>query len=250
MPERERKVKCAVIYTGGKDSHLALLRALDGGREAVCLMYIDGGARHTEHFNDQRKMEALRLHSSLSGIPLFVKKAGAGFDPKKAAEVFRSLIAAARERYEFSEVVSGSSKYDDGLTPERLAGISEKLGMGIPIVTPLGNCRLEDNIAEMSRLGVSALVTGVNRRVPAEWLGRPLDGDFLRFMLDRRRRGVAIGGPDIQTLVTGSPIFAKDLRLEKAGILEEEHNTFWSFSARTAAKNGGAGRGRPGKKAK
>lgn len=227
---KRKKIACAVIYSGGKDGHLALLRALGIGRKVSCLLHIDGGRRHAEHFNDLRKLPALRLHSRLSGIPLFVWKAGPGFDPKRMETAFAGLLGAARKRYAFDEVFCGASGDDEGATAAEVAAVSSKLG--ISIVTPLGKDRLEDSVREMGALGVKAAIIGVDRSIPAEWLGKPLDMDLCRFIRSMRRRGIRIGGNEIQTVVTASPVFKGELCLEKARVLGQGKNIFWSFSVR------------------
>ena len=102
--------RCAVIYSGGKDSHLALLEAAEAGGAVACLVSFDGGRRHEEHFNDSRKPELVAAHAKLMGLPCVAVKTGPGFSPKAIGRSVALLAAAARGACGADTLVSGVAR--------------------------------------------------------------------------------------------------------------------------------------------
>lgn len=204
-------LRCAAIYSGGKDGHLALLRAMGAGAAVSCLVTIDGGPRHASFFHDLRKVPLLRAHARLMGLPLAVCPP-AGFAPKEAglAGALR-LLARAAGRRGFDLLVSGASDLDDagGAADFRSVGA----GLGLRVETPAAALDVPDAVVECARLGVKAVIVGTERAVDPRWLGREFGLEFCEYILRLRARGVKVDGNDFQTLVTDSPAFSAPVEL-------------------------------------
>ncbi len=209
---RAGKVKrCAVVYSGGKDGHLALARAVERGYSVSCLINIDGGARHREYFTELRKTGIVRLHARLLGMPLLVWKAPADFSPKKIMELFPRVLEAALSRYAFDVVVSGALEADEGGNASALRKAGKRCGFRVE--TPCRGASLESAARELARRGMCAVIVGVDREVGMEWLGRPLDGRFLAHVRRLRAAGKRITSNSVQTTVVESPLFRGRVRV-------------------------------------
>lgn len=198
--------RCAVIYSGGKDSHLALLEAAGTGHRLACLVGFDGGRRHEAYFNDSRKPELVEAHAKLMGLPCVTVKTGPGFNVKALARNVAALAAAAKERGA-DTLVSGVARCRCGGKIDSWRKAAAKAGFGLE--APVIGFDLVYAVRLSLKLGVKALITGVEaRKVPLYWLGREMDGDFLKYITAQKKAGRTVDGSDLQTLVLASPVFA------------------------------------------
>lgn len=199
--------KCAVIYSGGKDSHLALLEAASSGAEIACLVSFDGGARHEEYFNDFRKPGIVEAHARLLGVPAVIVKTGPGFRVKALSRNVALLARAAREACGADTLVSGVARCRCGGKIDSWRKAAAKAGSGL--AAPVIGFDLVYAVRLCLKLGVRALITGVDfKKMDRRWLGREMDGEFLAYISAEKKAGRTVDGSDLQTLVLGSPAFA------------------------------------------
>jgi len=198
---------CAVIYSGGKDSHLALLEAAGAGRRIACLVGFDGGRRHEEYFNDSRKPDIVAAHAKLLGLPSVIVKTGPGFNVKALSRNVALLAAAARGACGADTLVSGVARCRCGGKIDSWRKAAAKAGFGLE--APVIGFDLVYAVRLCLELGVRALITGVEaKKADRSWLGREMDEAFLAYITAEKKAGRAIDGSDLQTLVLASPAFA------------------------------------------
>lgn len=198
--------RCAVIYSGGKDSHLALLEADAAGSRISCLVGFDGGRRHEEYFNDSRKPEIVAAHARLLGVPQVTVRTGPEFRVKALSRNV-ALLAAAAKPSGADTLVSGVARCRCGGKIDAWRKAAAKAGFGL--LAPVIGFDLVYAVRLCLGLGVRALITGVEtKKVDRRWLGRELDADFLKYILAEKKAGRTIDGSDLQTLVLASPAFA------------------------------------------
>lgn len=227
-----------MVYSGGKDGHLALLQALRDGMKPACLIHIDGGRRHAAIFNDLRKTGVIRLHSRLLGVPLFVYRATPDFDTSGGAAELERIFSAAAAKHRFSAVYCGASDRDErgGAGDFR----RNAARAGFRMVTPFAGRDTCGRIRLTSRLGVKAIITAAEPSVGARWLGHPLDGGFADFAAEAARRGRPVDGNDFQTLVLESPAMRGRVELLSARKIKRGKTAFLRVVSARAAKNGSA----------
>jgi diphthamide synthase (EF-2-diphthine--ammonia ligase) len=199
--------KCAIIYSGGKDSHLAMLKASSSGAEISCLVNFDGGDRHAEYFNDFRKPEIIKAHARLLGIRSVIIETKPDFSVKNLSQTVTLVADAARETCGADTLISGKAHCRGGgrIDPWRKAAGKAGFGLDAPMI----RFNLIYTTQLCLELGVRALITGVeSKKVDYHLLGRELDREFLAYLSAEKRAGRAVDEGDLQTLVLESPAFA------------------------------------------
>ncbi len=235
--------RCAAIYSGGKDGHLALARAVERGYSVSCLINIDGGARHREYFTELRKTGVVRLHARLLGMPLFVWKAPSDFSPKKLSDLLPRLLGAVRSRYAFDVVVSGALEGDEGVNASDLKNAGKRCGFMVE--TLCRGASLESAARELMRRGMRAVIVGVDREVGMEWLGRPLDGQFLAHARRLRAAGKKITSNSVQTTVVESPLFRGRVKIVSQKAVAGRFLGFLRMKTAAGRQGPRSGEGRP-----
>lgn len=216
-------MKCAVIYSGGKDGHLALLYALEKGYKINCLINIDGGKNHLVYFNDSRKTEIIKTQGKLMNIPVFVYKTPPGFTPKNVRENFSEIVRLASQKYEFSTVVDSNVK--ENLEEINLIqSLSCKIKKSVEI--PLAKKNIFQIIKECEKRKVESIITALEKNVNPKHLGKKLNSKFVDFIKKEAKKKNKIIGDDFQTLVIGSPLFKKKIKIIDAKILDSIDTTF------------------------
>lgn len=205
--------KGLVFYTGGKDSHYAIIESLRKGI-IVSDVLIVNSLRPDSWMFHTINIELAKLHAKLMGISyLSVNVSGV-----KEAEI-RELAEALRERVEISKydyLITGAvaSRYQKA----RVDALADELG--IKHLAPLWG-RNQDTLLmeEISELGI--IITAVQAYgLSQEWLGRLLSVEATREFLNLcRKYGISpVGeGGEFETLVLRSPLFrGKGLMIRKA----------------------------------
>lgn len=189
-----------MLWTGGKDSCLALHEAAAAGCQVVGLVtFAPPRARFLAH-----PLRAMRLQAQALGLAHEVLEIDAPYD--------RGYEAAIRglARRGIETVVTGDIAEVDG-RPNWVRARSA--GSGLRVWTPLWGRGRRALLERLLRLGVRAVFSLV--RAPAfdaSWVGRELDRRALR---ELRRRGVDLCGEngEYHTLVLDAPLFTRAIEL-------------------------------------
>ena len=92
------KVKAAVLWTGGKDSFLALCRAREQGEDIACLAtFVPESKEFRAH-----PLERMRSQAASLGIPIHFLKVTEPF-----RESYISKLSELRTRYGIGKVLTG-----------------------------------------------------------------------------------------------------------------------------------------------
>lgn len=204
-------MKVAALFSGGKDSCLAVQRALDSGWHVTRLvsMKSDNPESYMFHYPN---IELTVMQAEAAGIPLVM---GSTMGVKE--EELRDLEGALRPlRGEISGVVVGAieSRYQS----ERVSAVCRRLGLSME--APLWKENPRGLWDEILKRGFVVMVVGVAcGGLGREWLGRVMDRESLRG-LERlsRKHGFHLGGEggEFETLVLDAPFFGKRLAVRKA----------------------------------
>jgi len=193
-------MRVAVLVSGGKDSALALHRALRSGFEVECLVVMVPRRKDSWmfHFPNVGLME---LFAKAAGIPLVVGETEGV--KEEEVEDLRCVLGGL----DVEGVVCGAvaSRYQRSRV-DRVCG-----ELGVVSVLPLWG---EDGLRlleELVGLGFEVVVSRVGALgFGEEWLGRVIDGDAINALVGLNRRfGVSVVGEggEYETLVLDAPFF-------------------------------------------
>ncbi|MGC8973274.1 MAG: diphthine--ammonia ligase [Thermoproteus sp.] len=206
------------LYTGGKDSHYALMRAVEEGHTVKCLITAEPARQDSYMFHAVNARWAL-LHGEAMGVPHYLVEVS-GVKEREVEEL-GEVLARYRRECGAEGVLTGAiaSRYQK----ERVDRLAERLGLAH--VAPLwGRDQGELLLAEAASeefVIVAVMAMGLDAR----WLGArigPREAEAL-LSLSKRYGFSPVGeGGEFETYVVASPL----LRGKRVEILEAD--TYWS----------------------
>ena len=217
----------AAIYSGGKDGHLAMLKAIQAGNKISCRITIDGGDRHSRFFHDLRKTEIIGIHADRMNIPLVIcplmPKMRQG--KKGTAEILSCISEIAAKKHSFDGLCTGAADGDDDGSADsfREAGITA----GIDVITPLSRLTVLDILRQQEKYGIRAIIIAAEKgTLPESLLGTETGTKFADILEKLKKRGINADGNDFQTLVTDSPLFSSPAEIICNGIIRDMERAY------------------------
>ena len=206
-------MKLGVLFSGGKDSCLALHRAVAAGHEVVCLLTLlperdDSWMFHTPALEwTALQAEALDIAQLTSVTP---------GEPEEELADMEALLVRAQRKYGITGVVTGAlaSVYQATRVQRTCADL------GLWCFNPLWQQPQLELLEVLLTDGYEVVVTATAAAgLGAGWLGRTLDRaavDELQGLSERHGINPAGEGGELETLVLHAPRFHKQLRLVEA----------------------------------
>ncbi|MEW6012991.1 MAG: hypothetical protein AB1602_06285 [Elusimicrobiota bacterium] len=213
-------------YSGGKDSHYAIYKALKEGYSIPFIFTFNAGKIHHKIFNDFLKIKILKEQSRLMGIRLIEYK----FDEYKIPfieaikEIHRKEIKG-----KFSKITFYSSmdyeirEKKDGLLIRDILSLFKKLN--IKYKSAVKGKTTTEMIKDSLKAGIYFIITAVEKNIDDFWLGKEAGDNFIEYIIKENRKGNYIDANDFQTLVIRSPLMRKKLKIESWEIVSEKDDT-------------------------
>jgi diphthine-ammonia ligase len=209
-------MRVAALISGGKDSALALHRALKAGHKANFLVAMIPQREDSWMFH-YPNIGLTYLFSEATGIPL-VKAETSGIKEEELEDL-KDLLSTLNVK----GVVSGAiaSQYQK----QRIERICQELGLSS--ITPLWGEEPLKLLKELVSLEFEAIITGVYAQgFDESWLGRLIEMDTIDALLQLNRKhhiSIIGEGGEYETLVLDAPFFKKRIELvETEKIWQEE----------------------------
>ena len=205
-----------VSWSGGKDSCLALYRALKAGLKVGCLLNMlnEEGSRSRSHGLPKRILDA---QSEALRVPIVYGKASWGNYEEEFKRILASLKSMGIEGGVFGDI--NLQEHRDWV--ERVCD-----EVGIKAFEPLWNEAYEKLIGEFLDSGFQALVVSARADlIGEEWMGKPYDQKFVKYLKERDLDLCGEKG-EFHTLVTCGPIFKRRIRILEAGKRVKEGRWF------------------------
>ena len=201
-------MRVIVSWSGGKDSCLALYRAVRAGHEPAALLNFVSReyGRCCFHGTDAALM---RAQAGLLGIPLVQEEPSA--DMQAYEEEFKAAVRHLKRELGAAGMVFGDIYLD-----EHRAWVERVCAeLGIQPIEPLWGGRPADIVGEFVRLGFKAVVTSCKADILGrEFAGRMVDESFAS---ELARRDICPCGErgEFHTFVTSGPMFAGKIEIRK-----------------------------------
>jgi uncharacterized protein (TIGR00290 family) len=203
----------ALSYSGGKDSTLALDRAVRQGRQVAYLFNIFEGVSGRVRFHGV-PAHLLAAQAASLGIPLIQEST----HPDDYETVFLRVLDRLKE-----EGVGGIIFGNIHLADIRAWYEERVRGRGFEHVEPLWEEPGLDLVREVIDRGYAVRMVSVDlQRTPREWLGRVFDQDLVAEIASHPEVDPCGERGEFHTFVENGPLFRQPIATQIAGTVEME----------------------------
>ncbi len=207
-------MKLGVLFSGGKDSTLAMLKAMKGHR-IVCLITVVSENPESFMFHTPN-VHVAEMQAEAVGMPL-VRVSTKG-EKEKELDDLKKAIEEARRKFGIEGVVTGAVK--SAYQAERIKKICN--GLGIACINPLWQMDQAQLLNEVVESGMQVIISGVFAEpLGKELLGRQIDKamvETLKKAAETHKINPAGEGGEIETTVLDAPFFKKRIVVKKSSI--------------------------------
>jgi len=205
-------MKSAVLFSGGKDSVMALYKALENGDELAYLLSMISENDESYMFHVPN-IHMTDLIAEAIEIPI-IKGYSKGEKEKELDDLENQLLILKKKGVK--AIYNGAlfSKYQK----TRIDAICKKIGL--KSIAPLWHVKEESYMNEIINLGFKIIITGVFAEgLDESWLGREIDKEAieeLKAINEKYGVNLAFEGGEAETLAIDGPIFKKRIKILKA----------------------------------
>lgn len=212
-------MKAAVLYSGGKDSTMAVYKAIEEGYDVEYLvsMISDNPESYMFHVPN---IHITELSAESMGIPLLRAKTH-GIKEKELEDLKNVLEDLKAKGVEAVFAGALASQYQKS----RIDELCKEIGMESK--APLWHWDPEDYMETIIRLGFEVILVSVSAEgLDETWLGRKLDMELLKEIVELHGKygmHMAFEGGEAETLVLNGPLFQKKINiLESSNVWETD----------------------------
>lgn len=214
-------MKVAILFSGGKDSNFAVLKAKEAGFEVSCLVSVISKNKESYMFHVPN-IEWAKLQAEAIGVPIEIFET-AGIKEEEITDLQKGLLTV-REKYKIEAVVCGAlaSSYQK----DRVDRVCKELGL--QSIAPMWGINQLDYIKSVVAAGfkvkfVGAFADGFG----PQWLGRELNEEtILELETLNKQRGISISGEggEYETFVYDGPIFKKKINFDETKVIWQQNS--------------------------
>ena len=215
-------MKLVALFSGGKDSIMAVLKAKQEGNEIKYLATIHSKNPYSYMYHTPNIGLTL-MQSRAMNIQL-VSKESSGIKEEEVKDL-KILL----NNLDVDGVVCGaiSSKYQK----ERVEKVCKELRL--KLITPLWNKKPEDLLREMLKEGFEIIITAVAAEgFDENWLGKRIDEGCLKDLIELNKKyGINIVGEggEMETFVLDCPLFDKKIQITKTEKIWKDNNGIYEI---------------------
>ncbi len=202
-------MKLGVLFSGGKDSTLALSKVMEE-HEVVCLISIISSNPESYMFHVPN-IHLTELQSKAMEIPLMTKETQGV--KEEELEDLRKLISEAKEKYEIEGIVTGA--IESVYQSSRIQNICDELGL--KCLNPLWKMDQVEILRETLEKDFETIISGVFAyKLDKDWLGKQIDEEIIQKLIRLQEKyeiNPAGEGGEIETTVLDTPFFKKRIKI-------------------------------------
>ena len=215
--------KCAVLFSGGKDSCYTTFLAKKKGYQIACLISIFSENKESYMFHTP-SISRTKQQAKIMQIPLIIQKTKG----KKEEELkdLEKAIKKAKDDFKINTIITGAiaSNYQKS----RIQKICDKFGL--ECINPLWDKDEIEYLHELIDNKFKVIITGVFAYpLDKSWLGRQIDKKFIdevKQLKDKYKIHPAGEGGEFETFVLDCPLFEKPLEVKSFNDVEEGENSW------------------------
>jgi len=211
-------LKLGVLFSGGKDSNLALIKAKELGYEIVCLLNLISLNNYSYMFQSINT-ELTKLQAEALEIPI-IQKTTKG-EKEKELEDLKELLKEAIKKYKIEGVVIGALKSTyQSLRVQKIAN-----DLGLWVFNPLWLMNEEKELKELEKYNFEAIITRISSYpLTTKLLGKNLlkIKDFL--LKNKDLINISGEGGEYETFVLFNKYYKKKILIEECEIKKESEN--------------------------
>jgi len=214
-------MKCAVLFSGGKDSAYATYLTKKYGHDISCLIAIISKNPESFMFHTP-SISKVEKQAETMGIPLIIQKTkGVKEEELKDLEC---AIKKSKDEFGIEAVVTGA--VESAYQASRVQKICDKLNLDC--FNPLWQKDQFELLKEIINNKFEVVITGVFAYpLDESWLGRIIDEEFLKDIKELHKMykiNPAGEGGEFETYVLSCPLFSKKLRIKKKIVSGKIHS--------------------------
>ena len=214
-------MKCAVLFSSGKDSCYSAYLAKQAGYELSCLISVFSENKESYMFHTPSISQTKKQAESM-GIPLITQKTKG----KKEEELkdLEKAINKAKKKFNIDTLVTGAlhSVYQ----ASRIQKICDKLNL--KCFNPLWQKDEVKYLNELIKSKFKVIITGVFAYpLDKSWLGREINEQFIEEVKELKERlkiHAAGEGGEFETFVLDCPLFKQPLTVKSKKISGEKNS--------------------------
>lgn len=206
-------MKLATLFSGGKDSGLALYKASkEQGNEISCLISIFSKNPESYMFHVPN-IKLTKIQAKAMQIPIIIQKTKG--EKEEELKDLKKAIKKAKNKFKIEGIVTGAlaSNYQKS----RIEKICEELKL--KCMSPLWQENQFEILNDLIKNNFEVMVVGIFAYpFSEEWLGKIIDEktiDELRELTKKFKINPAGEGGEIETFILDCPLFKKKIKIEK-----------------------------------
>jgi diphthine-ammonia ligase len=202
-------MKIGVLFSGGKDSTLALHMAAEH-ETVACLITLNSVNKESYMFHTPN-ITLTKLQAEALGIPLVTKVT----QGKKEEELedLEQAIDEAKYQHQIEGIVTGA--VESVYQSTRIQRICHRLDLWC--LNPLWKRNQQELLEELIQKHFSVVISGVFAYpLDESWLGKKIDADIVSRLVDLEKKiGISPSGEggEIETTVLDAPLFKKKIEI-------------------------------------
>jgi diphthine-ammonia ligase len=202
-------MRLGVLFSGGKDSTLALHKAAEK-EEVTCLITLVSENKESYMFHTPN-IDVTALQAEALGLPL-IRKVTEGKPEEELKDLEEAIVQAVKD-FKIDGVVTGA--VESVYQASRIQQVCNRLSVWC--VNPLWKRNQKALLEEIVAAGFKALISGVFAYpLDGKWLGKQIDEDMIEKLVALSKEyGLSPSGEggEIETTVLDAPLFKKKIEI-------------------------------------
>lgn len=205
-------MKLGVLFSGGKDSCLAMFKAMQDNEIKVLIsVFSENKESYMFHVPN---IELTKLQAEAMEIPL-IQRITKGVKEEELEDL-KEVIMKAKEQYEIEGIVTGA--VESVYQSSRIQKICDELGL--ECINPLWKMNQEQLLRELVENKFKVIIVGIaGEGLNKTWLGRIIDKDCIADLKNiDKKYGISLNGEggEYESFTLSAPFFKKEIKIIKA----------------------------------